>query len=177
MLGREFAREVAARIEQLVERYGASVVVLTGETRAVARLRQELSPHIASLLVTQPRTLEPDVPQGDVQDIVAPLLAQARVERHRSLLDRLVEAVQSNGLGVVGLAQTQQALHNGQVDTLILMSDTSLAAETRDDLIALATKTDATTQIVEHGDLLERLGGVGALLRYPITAPIAVNEG
>ncbi len=169
-VGHAFAREAVERIERLVEHYGASEVILTGETRAVARLRQELSPHIATLLVTQPHTLEPDAPQGDVQDMVAPFLAQARVDRHRSLLDRLVEAVRSNGLGVVGLERTRQALKQGQGDILILMNDASLAPETRDDLIALATKTDATTQIDEHDDLLEQLGGVGALLRYPLTA-------
>jgi hypothetical protein len=168
-VGHTFAREAAERIERLVERYGAHEVVLTGETRAVARLRQELSSHIASLLVTRPHTLEPDAPQGEVQNMVAPFLAQARVDRHRSLLDRLVEAVRSNGLGVVGLERTRQALKQGQGDILILMDDASLAAETRDELIALATKTYSTTQIVEHDDLLERLGGVGTLLRYPMT--------
>jgi hypothetical protein len=153
-----------------VERYGAREIVLTGETRALARLRQQLSPHVASLLVTQPRTLEPDAAQTHVQDIVAPFLAQARVERHRSLLDQLVEGVRANGLGVVGLEQTQRALHQGQVDVLLLMEGAPLTPETRNELIAWASKTDATTQIVEQSELLERLDGVGALLRYPMTA-------
>jgi ribosomal protein L30E len=169
-IGQAFAHEVAERIERLVERYGAHEVMLTGETRAVARLRHELSPHVASLIVTQPHTLEPDAPRNEVWDAVAPLLAAARTEHHRTLLDRLIEGVQSTGLGVVGLERTRQALKNGQGDILILMNDASLAPETRDDLIALATKTDATIQIVEHSALLERLGGVGALLRYPMTA-------
>jgi hypothetical protein len=165
-----FAHEAAERIERLVGHYGAHEVVLTGETRAVARLRQELSPHLTSLLVTQPHTLEPDAPRGEVWDLVAPLLTQAKAERHRTQLDRLVEGVRSSGLGVVGVERTRQALKNGQGDILVLMDDASLAPETRDDLIALATKTDAATQIVEHSDFLERLGGVGALLRYPMTA-------
>jgi Bacterial archaeo-eukaryotic release factor family 10 len=169
-VGQAFAHDAAEHIERLVERYGASEVVLTGETRAVARLRQQLSPHVASLLMIQPHTLEPDAPQSAVAELAEPLLARARADRHRSLLDRLVEAVRSNGLGVVGLERTRQALHSGQVDILILMAGAPFAPEARDELIALASKTDATTQIVEHSDLLERLGGVGALLRYPMTA-------
>jgi peptide subunit release factor 1 (eRF1) len=169
-VGQAFAHEAAERVERLVERYGAHEVVLIGETRAVARLRQELAPQIASLLVSQPHTLQPNAPRSEVWDTVAPLLVQAKVDRHRSLVDRLIEAVRSTGLGVVGLEPTRQVLKNGQGDILILMEDASLAPETRDDLIALATKTDATTQIVEHSDLLERLGGVGALLRYLMTA-------
>jgi stalled ribosome rescue protein Dom34 len=169
-VGQAFAHEAAERIERLVERYGASAIVTAGETRAVARLRQALSPHVASLLVTQPHTLEPDAPQRTVQDIVAPFLAQARVERHRSLLEQLVEGVRAHGLGVVGLEQTQRALQQGQVDVLILMEGAPVTPETRNELIAWASKTDATTQIVEQIDLLERLGGVGALLRYPSTA-------
>jgi release factor family 2 len=167
--GRAFAHEATARVERLVERYGVHEVVLTGEARAVARLRHELSPRLTSLLVTQPHTLEPDAPRSEVWDAVAPLLAAARADRHRTLLDSLVEGVQSTGLGVISLDRTRQALKNGQGDVLVLMNDASLAPETRDDLIALATKTDAAIQIVEHSDLFERLGGVGVLLRYPMT--------
>jgi hypothetical protein len=169
VVGREFARDVAAQVERLVTDYAAREVVLTGETRAMARLRQELSPDVARLLVTPPHTLEPGAPRSEVWDAVAPLLAEAKVDRHRSLVDRLVEAVRSNELGVVGVERTRQALHNGQVDILVLMDGAPLASETRDELIALATKTDAITQIVERSALLEQLGGIGALLRYPMT--------
>jgi stalled ribosome rescue protein Dom34 len=169
-VGQVFAHEVAEHIERLVERFGASEVVLTGETRAVARLRRELSPHIAPRVVSLAHTLAPDAPRSEVAGLVAPLLAVARADRHRTVLDRLVEGVRSSGLGVVGLERTRQALRNGQVDILVLMNSASLAPETRDALIAWASKTDATIQIIEHSDLLERLGGVGALLRYPQAA-------
>jgi stalled ribosome rescue protein Dom34 len=168
--GRAFAHEAAQRIERLVDQYGAREIILTGETRAVAQLRQELSPDVAGLLITQPHTLEPNAPRGEVWDAVAPLLAQAKVDRHRSLLDQLVEGVQATGLGVAGPEQTQRALQQGQVDILIFMEGAPLTPETRDELIAWASKTDASAQIVEQSDLLERLGGVGALLRYPSTA-------
>ncbi len=166
-VGREFAREAATQVERLVRDYGAHEVVLTGETRAVARLRRELSPHITSLLSTLPRTLEPDAPRSEVGDTVAPLLAQGRAERHHTVVERLLEAVRTS-LGVVGLERTRQALQSGQVDILIVMSDAPIAPETRDELIAAASTTDAITQIVEQSALLERLGGVGALLRYPL---------
>jgi hypothetical protein len=169
-VGQALAHEAAERMDRLVRAYGAREIIVTGETRAVARLRQELPPHVASLLISQPHTLEPDAPRSQVWDAVAPLLAQAKADRHRSLVDRLVEAVRSSGLGVVGIERTRQALHNGQVDILILIDGAPFVPEARDELIALASKTDAATQIVEHSALLEQLGGVGALLRYPMTA-------
>jgi hypothetical protein len=54
------------------------------------------------------------------------------------------------------------------------MRDAPPAPGTRDEFIAAASATDATTQIIEQSDLLERLGGVGALLRYPVTADGAI---
>ncbi|HEY7094671.1 MAG TPA: host attachment protein, partial [Ktedonobacterales bacterium] len=171
-VGKAFAHEAAERIERLVEHHGAHAVVLTGETRAVARLRHELSPHVMNLLVTQPRSLEPDAPSSEIWHRVAPLIAQVKTERHQSILDQLVEGVRSTGLGVVGLEAVHRGLRLGQVDILVLMEDASLAAERQDELIAWASKTDATIQVVEQSDLLERLGGVGALLRYPM----AVHE-
>jgi len=167
-VGREFMRDVAVQVERVVTKYAAQEVVVTGEIRAVARLREELSPHTTGLLATLPRTLAPDAPRSEVADVVAPLLAQARAERHRTVVERLVEAVRSSGLGVVGLERTRRVLQTAQVDTLILMSNAPLAPETRDELLAAATRTDARSQIVEHSELLERLGGVGALLRYPL---------
>ncbi len=48
---------------------------------------------------------------------------------------------------------------------------------TRNDLVRLATLTGATVEVVEgHADLL-RLGGVGALLRYRLTARDQVVAG
>jgi hypothetical protein len=55
-----------------------------------------------------------------------------------------------------------------------VMRDAPPAPGTRDEFIAAASATDATTQIIEQSDLLERLGGVGALLRYPVTADGAI---
>ncbi len=51
-----------------------------------------------------------------------------------------------------------------------VMRDAPPAPETRDEFIAVASMTHVSSQIVEYSDLLEPLGGVGALLRYPVTA-------
>jgi hypothetical protein len=164
-----FAHEAAAQIERLVAAYGAREVLLAGETRGVARLRQALAPQVAGLVRELPHSLALDASREAIWEYVAPLLAELEAERDRSVVERLVEAVRADALGVVGLARTRRALQNGQVDILILVSDAPFAPETRDELITAATKTDATVQIVEHSDVLERVGSVGALLRYRFT--------
>ncbi len=132
----------------------------------MAQLRQALSPRIAGLVHELPHSLEPDAPRDAVWEDVAPLLAEVEAERERSIVQRLVDAVRAHALGVAGLARTRRALGNGQVDILVLAGDAPFAPETRDELIEWATKTDAAIEVVDHSDLLQQLGGVGALLRY-----------
>jgi stalled ribosome rescue protein Dom34 len=74
--------------------------------------------------------------------------------------------VRGGGLAVSGLKQTRQALENGQVDTLVLATNTGLAEEERNELIQLAATTSAGVEVVEGHETLDELGGVGALLRY-----------
>jgi len=99
-----------------------------------------------------------------------PLLREAKAEQDRTTVEKLVEAVRADRLGVAGLELTQRALANGQVETLILPagleSPPGVPSETRTELIEQATRTDASIAIVDSSVLLQQLGGVGALLRY-----------
>jgi len=161
-----FAHEAAKQVERLVERTGATAVLLTGETKGVSLLRAALPPRLAGLVHKLPHSLEPDATRDVVWEDVAPLLAEVEADKDRSIVERLVDAVRAHALGVAGLAHTRRALHNGQVDVLVLAGDAPFAPETRSELIEWATKTDAAIEVVDQSDTLEHLGGVGALLRY-----------
>jgi stalled ribosome rescue protein Dom34 len=179
-----FASDVARDIEQLVAREHVTQVILAGEVEALPLIRAALSPSVAKLVHVIPRSLaagaaEFTVPAADILDEIQPLLHEAKAERDRSVIERLVEAIQSDRLGVAGLEPTYRALTNGQVETLILLAgDTQspaepakMSSETRAELIALATRTDAELAMVHDSPVLRRLGDVGALLRYR-SAPI-----
>jgi peptide subunit release factor 1 (eRF1) len=174
-----FASDVARDIEQLVARERVIQVILTGEIEALPLIRAALSPSVAKLVRVIPRSLaagaaEFTVPAADILEEIQPFLQEAKAEQDRSVVERLVEAIQSDQLGVAGLEPTYHALTNGQVETLILLAgDTQSAAqpgkissETRAELIALAARTDAELAMVNDSPVLQRLGGIGALLRY-----------
>ena len=75
-------------------------------------------------------------------------------------------AVRAGRLGVAGLAETRAALERGQVDTLLLDPGADLDEEQRADLVRLAATTSSDLEVVEGHEAFQRLGGVGALLRY-----------
>ena len=161
----EFARETAAELERLVQSEGASRVVLAGDQVAVPLLQAALAPPVMALVEGVVR-LDIRAPRDAVAEKVWPVLVEAEAEQSRSAADRLVGAVRAGGLGVAGLEATRAALEHGQVDELLLDPAEGPDEATRADLVRLASLTSATVQVVEGHDGLQRLGGVGALLRY-----------
>jgi peptide chain release factor subunit 1 len=162
----EFIKTAAEAIEQLVQREGATRLVLAGNEVALPLLKDALSPQMAQLLHDEPLRLHIRTPGAQVQSEVAPLLMQLETEQDRTVVEQLVHGVRGGGLAVSGLKQTRQALENGQVDTLVLATNTGLAEEERNELIQLAATTSAGVEVVEGHETLDELGGVGALLRY-----------
>jgi stalled ribosome rescue protein Dom34 len=161
-----FAKEAAAEIERLVDEEGATRVVLAGDAVAIPLLRAALSPRVTQLLHNDVLRLDIRDPRTEIEREVAPVLAQAEAENERAVADQLMDAVQANGLGVVGLEETQAALDHGQVDVLLLMPQSGVDEGVRQDLVRRAIATSAEVEMVKQHELLEMLGGVGALLRY-----------
>lgn len=171
----QFAAEVADRMEQLVDREHARQVVLAGETAAIGLLRQALAPRIAQLVHEPPLALDIETPRDAVLEEVVPVMREAEAEQDRAVVERLVDAVRAGTLGVAGLEPTRDALRNGQAEVLVLAGEGPVPLETRSELIELATRTDAAIEVVDSSEALQRLGGVGALLRYRIPLPTAGN--
>jgi hypothetical protein len=167
----EFAREAAAELERVVDQEEATRVILAGDEVALPLLRAALSSRVSALLHDEVLRFDIRVPRDEVMTELAPLLAEARAEDAHSLADQLIHAVQSSGLGVFGVDPTRTALEHGQVDVLLLAPAAEVDEEARRALIRLATTTSAEVAVVEQHALFERLGGVGALLRYRHVAP------
>lgn len=176
----DFAREAAAEIELLVASEGATRVILAGNQVALPLLRDALSPRVLDLEHEGVRGLNLEVTRDVVADEIAPVLARAEAESGRIIADQLVDAVRADALGVAGLEDTLAALEHAQVDVLVLVSGAPLDADTRANLVRLAVITAADVEVVEAHDVLERLGGVGALLRFrheaPTVAELAPDE-
>jgi hypothetical protein len=160
----EFARETAAELARLVDAEGASRVVLAGDEVAIPRMREALSPRVAALVKDVLR-LDIRTPLDAVAEEVRQVLAAADAENAETIADQLVGAVRAGGLGFAGLDETRTALEHGQVDELVL-DPAQLDAAARGELVRMAQVTSATVEVVQGHDGLQRLGGVGALLRY-----------
>lgn len=165
----EFAREAAAEIDLLVQRERASQVILAGNQAALPLLRDALPPRVLDLVREDARGLNPQVTRDVVLDEIAPMLAQAEAERGHTIADQLVDAIRADALGVAGLEATRAALDHGQVD--VLVGDAPGNADIRNELIRFAVTTGGDVEVIESPTILERLGGVGALLHYRHETP------
>jgi stalled ribosome rescue protein Dom34 len=161
-----FAREAAAALEELVAHEGATRVILAGDEVAIPVLHQALSPQLEPLILEEVLRLDIRTPRHAVLREVAPILAQVEEEEAHTRGDRLVEAVREQGLGVIGPQETRDALEHGQGDVLVLAEEAPLDEQERNDLVRLATLSGAEVELVTGHEILQQMGGVGALLRY-----------
>jgi ribosomal protein L30E len=164
-----FAREMATAIETLVAHEGATRIILAGDAVAIPLLHKALPPQLEPIISEQVLRLDIRTPRVDVMEEVAPLLAQIEEDESHSVATRLIEAVQAQGLGVVGPQETRDALTHGQADTLVLAGEAPLDAQERNELVHLATLSSARVEMVQGHEALKEAGGVGALLRYQLS--------
>ena len=161
-----FAREAAAALGELVAQEGATRVILAGDEVAIPLLHQALSPQLEPLILEEVLRLDIRTPRHKVLREVAPILAQVEEEESHTRADRLVEAVREQGLGVIGPQETRDALEHGQGEVLVLAEGAPLDEQESNDLVRLATLSGAEVDLVTGHEILQQLGGVGALLRY-----------
>ena len=164
-----FAREMADALEALVAHEGATRVILAGDAVAIPLLHQAISPQLEPLVSERIVRLDIQTPRADVQDEIAPLLAQIEADESHSVADRLIDAVREQGLGLVGVQETRDALLHGQGETLVLAGEAPLESQERNELIHLAASSGASVETVQGHSTLAKLGGVGALLRYRVS--------
>lgn len=169
----DFAREAASEIERLVEQEGASRVILAGNEVALPLLRDALSARVLERVHGNVVGVDTRSPQDVVAQEIAPILAEAEAESEQSIADELIAEVHRGGLGVLGYEHTRTALEQGQGDVLVLTAESELDDEQRNTLVRLAVTTGAEVEVVAAHPELQRLGGIGALLRYQHPAPPA----
>ena len=161
-----FAREAATVLEDLVIQEGAKRVILAGDAVAIPLLHRALSPQLEPLIHEEVMRLDIRTPRHAVMSEIAPILEQVEQEESHERATTLVEAVREQGLGVIGPQETRDALEHGQGDVLVLAEEAPLDEQERNALVRLATLTGAEVDLVKGHEILQQMGGVGALLRY-----------
>jgi len=171
----DFAQEAADAIVELFDRSHAQGIVLAGDEVALTPLLAAL-PERLKVLLGEVLRIDIRAPRDAIASEVVPVLARMAAEAARSIADRAMASVRSDGLGVAGPEPTHATLRNAQVGTLLLSTTEGLAVTDTNELIRLAAATDADIAIVgEHAEL-DRVGGVGGILRYRFEPTNRAND-
>jgi phosphoglycolate phosphatase-like HAD superfamily hydrolase len=165
------ADKVASEVDRLVRRHGARLVVLAGEVRARAELRDQLGEAAAAALVemeggSRHAGSDADAVHARVNELVAEQLAL----RDRDVLERLA-ADRGRDRAVAGVPDVLDALRRAQVETLLISqraADTTVVVG--DDPLQLAVGeselsdlgADSATDVPADRALIRAAAGSGA---------------
>ena len=191
----KFFKEKVEILERLVSSEGHTHLILAGDPRIAARLRDILPKRLQDMLVD----VVPASGDASTSDVVAATLsAFAEHEAAESIenVGLLQDELKTGGLAVAGTEAVLEALVRGQVDVLLL-SESYVApdgwkcreckhvalnavpmacpqcggrnivqVDLREELVSSAERTSCTVEVVRNSDVLLEVGGIGCLLRY-----------
>ena len=189
------AKEVIEKLDRLVREEGIEHVILAGDEETIiplllAEMSKELTDKVVDVL-----SLNIDTPDHEMLAESLNLYRRHNSGSDMEKVDHLLGEYQRDGLAVAGVPQTLAALSNGQVEELLIASkadalhfdhrevekvlaiyapDEALSTLDQqivaDELIRRATRlSSAKITFIEDASRLERIGGVGAVLRYRIS--------
>ena len=157
------AREVVDALARIVRDEAIRSVVIAGDDVIVPLLKEQLPKDLAERVVDIVK-LDVRAPEREVLEKTIAALRGKSAETDRDKVDELLGAYRANGLGVVGVEKTRQALEMGEVDELIMTAEERVA----DELVAKARQTSAKICFIQDPALLSAVGGVGARLRFKV---------
>ena len=194
--GDRFMHEKIVVLEQQMRAGGHTHLILAGDAEITDPIRLALPNDLVDKLVDVIPSSERDQ-QADVVMATLSSFIEHEEQESWSVAEGLIEGLRSHNLAVVGSAAALDALHRGEVDTLVMTSSyqpdpgwtcteckafgtetpTPLCAkcgepyvrpmDVREALLRLAGQLERPVEMVEHSDALLSLGGVGCLLRTP----------
>jgi protein pelota len=104
-------------------------------------------------------------------DAISKTVQGMRFARENELVDTLMERIGKGSKASYGQDQVKLSLDSGAVDTL-LISETLFRTQEGKDLISLARTMGANHCLIstshDGGKMLDKLGGMGALLRFDV---------
>lgn len=194
------AKEVIDNLERLVRDERIEHVILAGSQETIIPLLREQMSRELSEKVVDVLSLGIDTPEQELLEESLNAYRRLNSLSDMEKVDHLLDEYRRDGLAVAGVPQTLAALSNGQVEELLIASSTDViqfdSAEVEkvlslydsanvaagpldqrtvaDELVRRATQSSsARVTFIEDANALKNVGGVGALLRYRISAESA----
>jgi peptide chain release factor subunit 1 len=189
----QHAKEVVDTLEKIVREENIEHVILAGDEATVIPLLREQMPKTLQEKVIETLSLGIDTPEHELLEESLTAFRRQDSLTDMEKVERLLNEYRADDLGVAGVPETLAALSNGQVEELLIAAnadslkfdkeevekvlklydvDGAVPEEldqrtVADELVRRANVlSSARVTFIEDSTLLERLGGVGAFLRY-----------
>jgi peptide chain release factor subunit 1 len=196
----QHAKEVVDILEKIVRDEEIEHVILAGDEATVIPLLREQMPKTLQEKVIESLSLGINTPEHELLEESLTAFHRHDSLTDMEKVERLLNEYRADDLGVAGAAETLAALSNGQVEEMLIAAnpesiqfdkeevekvlklyegDDPLPEEidqrtVADELVRRANMLSAArVTFIEDSTRLERVGGVGALLRYRISAESA----
>jgi len=177
-LQKHHARELVERLEKVVDEDGVDHILLAGNEVSLPVIRHELSKRLQEKVV--------DLLHVDTHRPLAEIVREAsgRLREHAAKTDaerveRLLGSFRAGGLATVGAEEVRRALELSQADEVLVSATLDRngggEAQAAAEIVAMARRTGAAVTFVEDPSLLESVGGVGASLRFRLSAPTGAD--
>lgn len=113
------AKEVARMLERVVREEGAEHIVLGGDDLIIPLLRDQLPAHVVEKVVDVLR-LDIRMPEHEILKATMAALRDDNIQTDAEKVRDLLDTYESDGLAIVGVGKTLNALALGQVDELVI---------------------------------------------------------
>jgi peptide chain release factor subunit 1 len=194
-------KEVVDMLERIVREEEIEHIILAGDETAVIPLLREQLPKALEEKVIDAINLGIDTPEHELLEESLTVFKRHDSLTDREKVERLLNEYRGDNLGVAGVPDTIAALSNGQVEELLIVAsadnlqydeeevrkvlelydtDGTMPPEINrriiaDELVRRANLlSSAQVTFIEDDTRLQRVGGVGGLLRYRISEETAV---
>jgi peptide chain release factor subunit 1 len=192
----QHAKEVVDMLEKIVRDEGIEQIILAGdEATVIPMLREQMSKETTEKVIDA-LSLGINTPEHELLDESLTAFRRHDSLSDMEKVERLLNEYRADDLGVAGAPETLAALSNGQVEELLIAANAESIqydeAEVEnvlklypadvvlpesmdqraiaDELVRRANVlSSAKVTFIEDSTRLERLGGVGGLLRYRIS--------
>src|SRR5215217_389780 len=193
----QHAKEVVDILEKIVREENIEHVILAGDEATVIPLLREQMPKMLEEKIIESLSLGIDTPEHELLEESMTAFRRHDSLTDMEKVERLLNEYRADDLGVAGVPETLAALSNGQVEELLIAAKAdsiqydeaevekvlklypadvvlpeSMGQRTiADELVRRANVlSSAKVTFIEDATRLERMGGVGGLLRYRISA-------
>ena len=168
-------KEVVAVLDRVVRAEAISMVVVAADDTARPFLMEQLPKHLADKVVDVLR-LPINAPEHTVLAETLEAMRERDADTDAERVSAMIDAWAKGGLAVVGPQATLEALALGEVEELLIATRPDRIQSTpvlepdrlAGELVAGAQKNAARVRFIEDSQMLEEVGGVGAMLRFRI---------